>query len=94
MVHRTLTRRAFIESGAVGAALAGATATSSESSTLHARSAGQRHIVRWTREDTPPELSPAARRAVNAALAYGDRYQDQDTGLIPVSYTHLTLPTN
>ena len=81
MGREMLTRRSFIQVGAACAA-AGVTSASVKSSEMRAKQAGTREVVVWTPGSRTPRLSPAARRAVNVALGYGDRYQEKSTGLI------------
>ena len=82
MESKKLTRRRFIHAGVASTAVAGIASSSSEPPSMRARPTGPRDVVVWTEGSKAPELSPAARRAVNAVLAYGDRYQENDTGLI------------
>lgn len=82
MAFGKLTRRTFIQVGAAGAAVAGVDSASPKPSRMRARPAGPRDVVVWNEGSQSPELSPAARRAVNAVLNYGDRYRDKESGLI------------
>ncbi len=65
-----------------GAAGAATSRIASASPRRRVKSAKKRAVVEWPQGARAPILSPAARRAVNVALAYGDRYQDKESGLI------------
>ena len=82
MDHSQFTRRALIKAGAAATAFAGIEVASGKPPQKHARRSSARDVITWDDKSTVPLLSPAARRAIDAALNYGDRLEVEETGLI------------
>jgi hypothetical protein len=82
MDHSQFTRRVLIQAGAATTAFAGIGVASGKPPKKHARRSSARDVLTWNDKSSVPLLSPAARRAVDAALTYGDRLKVKESGLI------------
>ncbi len=82
MDHRQFSRRVLIQAGAATTAFAGIGVATGKPPQKHARRSLARDVLTWNDKSTVTLLSPAARRAVDAALNYGDRLEVKETELI------------